>query len=248
MEVNGQKTALVTGSSRGIGRAIALRLSDDGYRVVINYRKSDQEAREVADILDKKGRQYLVIQADISKEKDVNRLTRTVISKYKSLDVLVNNAGINQNVTFGKMDVRQLNAILDTNLRGTISLTKSALPYLKKSRDPRVIFISSLNSFTGSHNRSAYIVAKSGILGLTKALALELSPKILVNAVVPGYIKTNMLKSFLSESPAQKLEKIPLGRFGEPEEIASVVSFLCSKDSTYVTGQCIHVNGGYYLG
>jgi len=243
------RTALITGAATGIGRATVLRLARDGFRVVVNYKDSQtqKEVFSLAKILRQKDVEYLVIKADISKQERVKKMMDKIIKEFKSLDVVINNAGINQTQPFERLNLKDFDKVLETNLRGAILVTKYALPYLKKSPHPRIIFISSLNSFTGSPKRPAYVVSKSGILGITKALALELAPKILVNAVAPGYINTEMLKKFSSEPLNKKVKKIPLKRFGEPEEVANVISFLCSEDASYITGQCIHVNGGLFF-
>lgn len=243
------KTALVTGGVEGIGRAVVLRLVDDGFRIAINYKdaKTKNYAELLAENLRKKNADFMIIKADISQEKQVREMMRIIKNRFGGLDVVVNNAGINQTEIFAKLDLRRFNDVLQTNLFGSVLVTKHALPLLKKSNDPRIIFISSVNSFIGSPHRAAYIVSKSGILGLSRALAAELAPKILVNTVVPGYIDTKMFHKFSRGPVGEKIKKIPLGRIGRPEEVASVVSFLCSQDASYITGQCIHVNGGLYF-
>lgn len=241
------RTALVTGSSQGIGRAIVLRLADEGYNVVINYKKSRQEAVKLARLLDTKQKPYLVVEADITSKKQVKNMISKIIKKFQGLDIVVNNAGINQNTPFEKIKEEEFDNILNTNFKGAFFVTKYALPYLQKSKDARIIFLSSTNSFTGSPSRAIYSASKSSLLGLTKTLALELAPNILVNAIVPGYIETKMLMQYSSKPRREKLKGIPLKRFGKPEDIANAVAFLCSKDSSYITGQCLHVNGGYFL-
>ena len=141
----------------------------------------------------------------------------------------------------------EVDHIFNTNFKGAFLITKHALPHLQKSKDARIIFLASTNSFTGSPKRAIYAASKSSLLGLTKTLALELAPNILVNAVVPGYIETRMLIQYSSKPRNEKLKAIPLNRFGKPEDVANAVAFLCSKDSSYITGQCLHVNGGYFL-
>ncbi len=243
-----KKTALITGGVTGIGRAAVLRLSDDGFRVIINYKGSEniEDIHFLNEILKRKDKEYLFIKADITKEIEIKNMINKVIKKFKRLDVLVNNAGINQTQSFQKLKLKDFDKILETNLRGAVLVTKYALPLLRKSKEPKIIFISSINSFLGSISRSSYIVSKSGILGLTKALALELAPKILVNTIVPGYINTQMLK-FGREPLNKKIKRIPLKRLGKSEEVAGLVSFLCSSDSSYITGQSIHINGGLFL-
>lgn len=243
------KTALVTGGAEGIGRAVVLRLAEDGYAVVVNYKdaKTRRQAVALGAELKKKKREHLIFRADITKENEVKALFAKIKDKYGLLGALVNNAGINQTESFELLNFNNFDKIIDTNLRGAMLVTKYSLPLLKKSSAPRIIFISSVNSFIGSPHRASYVVSKSGIVGLTRALAVELAPKILVNAVVPGYIDTNMFWKFSRGPLKEKIKRIPLQRLGKPEEVASVVSFLCSHDAPYITGQSIHVNGGLYL-
>lgn len=244
-----KRTALVTGGVEGIGRAVVLRLVEDGFRVAVNYRDAGtkKQALSVARILESKNKEFMFIQADIANEKEVQKMLDEVGNRLGRLDVVINNAGINLTQGFRDASTGDLDRVFGVNMWGAIWVTKYSLPLLQKAVSPRIIFISSVNSFVGSVNRSAYITSKSAILGLSKALALELAPKILVNAVAPGYINTSMLKKFSKEPLSKKLQRIPLKRFGRPEEVASVISFLCSADSSYITGQCIHVNGGMFL-
>jgi 3-oxoacyl-[acyl-carrier protein] reductase len=242
-------TALITGSSRGIGRATALRLASDGFNIVINYhsKESRNKVASLENILKNQRRKYLTIQADISKESEVRMMIAKIEKKFGSLDVLVNNAGINQNQSIELLNSRDSKKIMDTNLLGPILATKYSLPILRKSKNPRVIFISSTNFFCGSSEKLAYTVSKGGVVALARCLALELAPKIMVNTIVPGYINTSMIKKLGSKSLKERAKEIPLKRIGKPEEIASVVSFLCSDDASYITGQCLHINGGLFF-
>lgn len=240
------KVALITGGAGGIGGAITERLAEDGFSVVLNYNKSEKQAKKIARKLRQQGKHCLPIKADITNETAVTKMIKKTIATFKSLDVLVNNAGINRTQSFEEMTWPDYEELLDTNLRGAIIVTKQALPYLNKSKTAKIIFIASDNAFIGSSRRLAYVVSKSGILGLVKALTLELSPNILVNGIAPGYIETRMTK-FSKNELKEKLKKIPLKRLGKPEEVASLVSFLVSDDNTYMTGQVIHINGGLFL-
>ena len=242
------KTALITGASSGIGRAIAARLASDGFFVAINFKdkKTEKSALSLKRELAAKNAPCLLLMGDITKEKDVVRMTKIVKKTRGKIDVLVNNAGINLTQNFARFKEKDFRNVFETNIFGAAIVTRNFLSLLRAS-SARIIFISSSNVFIGSKNRAAYAASKSAIVGLARALALELAPKILVNTIVPGYIDTNMLRRFGRGASFSKLEKIPLKRFGKPEEVAGAVSFLCSDDSAYITGQCLHVNGGLYL-
>lgn len=243
------KTALVTGGAEGIGKAVVLRLAEDGYAVVVNYKdaKTKNSARALEREIKERNVDFIFAQADIAKEQEVRGMMRKIRKTFGKLDVVINNAGVNQTESFEKLNLRNFDNVMRTNLIGAMLVTKYSLPLLKKSPASRIIFISSINSFIGSPHRVSYVVSKSGILGLSKALAVELAPKVLVNTVVPGYIDTNMLWKFSNGPVAEKTRRILLQRLGKPEEVAGVISFLCSRDASYITGQSIHVNGGLYL-
>ncbi len=246
---NSERTALITGGITGIGRAITSRLARDGFSLAINYKGSEKNSfiRSLRKELEFHNVKYVLIKADISKILEVERMIKIVEKNFGKVDALINNAGINQNQNFSNLDFSNFDKILDVNLRGAVMITKYTLPLFEKALLPRIIFISSVNAFVGSAARVAYTVSKSGLLGLTKALALELAPKVLVNSIVPGYIDTDMFRRFKSENPYTKIKRIPLKRIGLPEDVAGAASFLCSPDSSYITGQCIHVNGGLFL-
>lgn len=242
-------TALITGASTGIGRAIAQRLAEDGFRVLVNYKhsSSDRLALSFASALREKKRECFLIRADVSKESEVKKMMEAVQKKFGILDVVVNNAGINQTKQFNRTRLTDFKDVVDVNLYGGILVVSHALPMLKKAKSPRVIFISSATAFLGSKNRSAYVVSKSALLGLHRALALDLAPQILVNSVVPGYVDTELFRKSNRRPVSEKIARIPLRRIGKPEDIAGAVSFLCSKHASYITGQSIHVNGGLFF-
>lgn len=244
------KTVLITGASSGIGRAVAIRLAEDGFFVAINFKdkKNEKAALLLVNDLKEKNMPHIAIQGDIAREKDVVQMLKLIKKTCGKIDVIINNAGINLTQNLSRFKEKDFRNVLETNLFGATIVTKNFLPLLYSSPSPRIIFISSSNVFIGSKDRTAYVVSKSAIIGFARALALELAPKILVNTIVPGYIDTNMLRRFGQGASLNKLEKIPLKRFGKPEEVASTISFLCSDDASYITGQCIHVNGGLYLG
>lgn len=244
-----RKTALVTGGARGIGKAIVQELANNDFAVIINYNKSRKPAAALERLLIKQNKECFFVKADISKRAEVEKMTRAIKRRFKSLDALINNAGIiydKKDQKLENLNWEEYENTLNTNLTGALMTTKSLLPLLKKSRHPRVVFIASSLAFIGSRRRFAYVVSKAGIVGAVRALAMEMAPDILVNAAVPGYIKTRMA-NFSKKELAEKLKKIPLKRLGTPEETAKLVSFLASPQNTYITGQCIHINGGLFF-
>lgn len=241
-----KKIALITGATTGIGRATALRLARDGFAIIVNYLNQGKEIHETEQELKKLKATYHCIQADITREKDVHKMFKVIQKTFGIIDVLVNNAGINQTKSFTNLKPSDVQKIMDVNLLGAFTVTSTTLPLMRRSASPRIIFISSLNSFVGSKNRSVYSASKSALLGLSRALSIELAPQFLVNTIAPGYIDTDMLKKFSQKPLSEKVKRIPLQRFGSPEEVADLVTFLASDKSSYITGQCIHINGGLY--
>ena len=242
-----RKVALITGGAGVIGSQIVKRLAADGFDVVINYLTSERRAMHLAEELKRFGGQYIPIRADISDSRQVKEMMGLVSAQLKGIDVLVHSAAVNRAQTFDKIDIDDFDQVMNINVGGTMRVMKYALPLFSKVRGGRVVFIASTTPFRGSPNKSAYTTSKAALVGLTRSLAIEFAPRILVNAVAPGYIDTPMFRSLQSESLASRLAKIPLDRIGKPHEVASVVSFLCSGDSKYITGQCIHVNGGAFF-
>lgn len=243
-----RRVALVTGGAIGIGRAVAQRLARDGFSVVVNFRSSKQEAHKLEAELKSLGVESFFIQTDISQENSVKQMIATLKRRFNRLDAIVHNAGVNIPEGIQQSSVKDFDTVLATNLRGPMLVTKYALPLLKKSSFASLVFISTINVFRGSPEKLAYMTSKAGIIGLGRSLAVDLAPQIRSNIVVPGSIDTEMFRRLKSEPVAKRIKKIPLARIGDPEEIASVVAFLCSKDSSYITGQCIHVNGGAFFG
>ncbi|HEX9440861.1 MAG TPA: 3-oxoacyl-[acyl-carrier-protein] reductase [Roseiflexaceae bacterium] len=242
------KIALVTGGSRGIGRAIATTLADAGATVVVNYKGNHTAADEVVRAIAAADGQATATQADISKPEDVERLFKDVLERYGKLDILVNNAGITRDTLLLRMKEDDFDAVLQTNLRGVYLCTKAALRPMTKARGGRIINITSVVGLMGNAGQSNYAAAKAGIIGFTKSAAREMASRnITINAVAPGYIETE-LTGVLSESMrAAILENIPLGRLGMPQDVANLVCFLASDAAAYITGQTLTVDGGMVM-
>lgn len=243
-------TALVTGGTRGIGQAIVKQLVQDGFFVIINYPRASENTQKVKLQFKKVSSQVCFLEADVSNEKAVKRMFKIIKKDFKIIDVVINNAGIINNIrdeTIENISLPALHCLVDVNLYGGVHILREALPLMKKSRRGRVVFINSALSFVGSSRRFGYIASKTANVGVVRALVHELAPwNICVNAVVPGYIRTRM-SNFKGKVLKAKLQKIPLRRLGNPKEVADLVSFLCSTESNYITGQHIHINGGLYL-
>lgn len=247
MKLEGKK-ALVTGASRGIGRAIALALAAEGADVVINYAGNEAAAKAVAQEVEALGRKALVVQADISSNAAATSLVEQAVKAFGRLDILVNNAGITRDGLLMRMKEEDWDAVLTTNLKGVFNCTKAAVKYMMKQRSGHIVSISSVVGITGNAGQANYAAAKAGVIGFTKAVAKEVASRgINVNAVAPGFIKTDMTK-VLSEKVVAGMESaIPLRRLGEPTDIAKAVVFLASDDANYITGQTLHVDGGMVM-
>jgi 3-oxoacyl-[acyl-carrier protein] reductase len=242
------KTALVTGSSRGIGKATAITLAKNGCNVIINYVHEKEKAKEVACKIKDMGSEAVPIQADVSKMGEIRRLREKIRENFKGIDILVNNAGIHQHVKSWEMDPSDWRKIIDVNLTGVFLCCRIFLPDLIKKKQGRIINISSVVAHSGTDHECHYASSKSGLLGLTRSFALELAPyNITVNAIAPGYIETDMT-SFSNEKERLKIHRIiPLRRLGTPEEIADTVCFLASDLAGYITGETVNINGGLYF-
>jgi len=247
MNLNG-KVALVTGASRGIGREIALELARSGANVVVNYAGNEKLALEVVSEIQSLGRESFAIRADVANSDDVQNMINETISRFGALHILVNNAGITRDNLLMRLKEDDWDAVLDTNLKGAFLTIKAASRQMMKQRTGRIINITSVVGFSGNGGQTNYSAAKAGLVGLTKSTAKELASRnITVNCVAPGFITTDMTDQ-LSDEIKQELQKqIPLARLGEPKDIAKAVAFLASDDSSYITGQTIHVNGGMYM-
>ncbi len=242
------RVALVTGGSRGIGRAIALRLAEEGCDVAVNYLASSAAADEVAGIIKGMGRRALAVKADVALPDEGESMVILAEEELGPIDILVNNAGIHKHHRSWEMSVEDWQRIIDVNLTGAYLTTRLLGPRMAQRGWGRVINISSVVAMSGTDHEAHYAASKAGMHGLTKSTALELSPRgVTVNAVAPGWIRTDMTGDATEEEMAEARREIPLGRIGEPEEIASVVAYLASPDASYVTGQVLHVNGGMGL-
>lgn len=242
------KNALVTGSSRGIGRAIALELGRLGANVAVNYAGNEAKAQEVVDELEKMGVKAIKIQADVTDEEAVKKMVKEVIQTFGSLEILVNNAGITRDNLLMRMKEEEFDEVIDTNLKGAFLCTKAVVRQMMRQKYGRIINIASIVGISGNPGQANYVAAKAGLIGLTKSNAKELASRnILVNAVAPGFITTDMTDELSDEQKEAIFRLIPLERFGEPEDVANVVGFLASDKAKYITGQTIHVDGGMVM-
>ena len=242
------KVAIVTGASRGIGAAIAVKLAREGAKVVVNYHKNSEKAEEVVKKIKSSGSEAIAIKADVSDFSQVEKMVKQVVDTYGKIDILVNNAGTLRDRTLKNMTKEEWQEVIDVNLTGVFNCTKLALPYIMKSNAGRIIHISSIVGQIGNFGQSNYAASKAGIIGFTRAVARETAKyNVTVNAVSPGFIKTSIVETIPKEIRENILRMVPLGRAGEPEEVANTVIFLASDDSSYITGQVINVNGGLYM-
>ncbi|MCF6094362.1 3-oxoacyl-[acyl-carrier-protein] reductase [Microaerobacter geothermalis] len=242
------KVALVTGGSRGIGRAIALALAQEGANVLVNYAGNQQAAEEVVKEIESLGRKSISIQANISDSDQVQKMVDQAVQTFGRLDILVNNAGITRDNLLIRMKEEEWDQVLDTNLKGVFLTSKAAAKPMMKQRYGKIINISSVVGVLGNPGQANYVAAKAGVIGLTKTLARELASRnITVNAVAPGFIETDMTAKLGEEVRKNLLSQIPLNRLGQPDDIAQVVLFLCSDKSNYITGQTLHVDGGMVM-
>ena len=242
------KVALITGGTRGIGKQIALILAKEGYNIAINYREENEDVKNTKKEIEENNVKCLMVQGDVSKFEDCEKFTKQIIEEFGNIDVLVNNAGITRDTLLMRMQKEDFEKVIDTNLVGTFNVTKNVISYMIKARTGRIINISSVVGISGNAGQTNYAASKAGIIGFTKSLAKEVASRnILVNAVAPGFIQTSMT-DVLKDEIKQEIEKaIPLKRIGSPEDVANVVKFLVSSDSSYITGQVLHVDGGMLM-
>ena len=242
------KVALVTGASRGIGKAIAIHLAANGAKVAVNYSSSESSAIEIAEIIKKNGGTAEIFKARVNVESEVEEMFTAIEKSLGVVDILVNNAGITKDNLLMRMKTEEWDSVIDVNLKGTFLCTRRAVKGMMKNRYGKIINISSVVGFAGNAGQFNYSATKAGVIGMTKSAALELASRgIRVNAVAPGFIETDMTASLTDEVKAAYLEKIPLKSLGKPEDIANAVAYLASPLSDYMTGQTLHLNGGMYL-
>ncbi|UFJ42075.1 3-oxoacyl-[acyl-carrier-protein] reductase [Brevibacillus humidisoli] len=242
------KVALVTGASRGIGRAIALSLAEAGADVVVNYAGSEAAAQETVDQIKSLGRSSIKVRANVASAEEVNEMFRTALDQFGRIDILVNNAGITRDNLLMRMKEEEWDEVIATNLKGVFNCIKAATRPMMKQRAGRIINITSVVGVLGNPGQANYVAAKAGVIGLTKTTARELASRnITVNAVAPGFIETDMTDKLGDELKTDMLRQIPLARFGQVDDIAQVVRFLASDAAGYMTGQTLHVDGGMYM-
>ncbi|MCI0844233.1 MAG: 3-oxoacyl-[acyl-carrier-protein] reductase [Chloroflexi bacterium] len=242
------RTALVTGGSRGIGRAIALALAKEGADVAINYQSNDAAAAEAVEEIKQLGRQAVMAKADVADPFDTHQMAQAVLEEFGHIDILVNNAGVTSDKSFIKMDHATWRKVLAINLDGVFNCTKACIDQMVDQNYGRIVNITSVIGQIGNFGQANYAASKAGVAAMTKSLAKELASKgITVNAVAPGFIETEMVLAIPEKAQAKLLNQIPLRRFGKAEEVAQMVVFLCSSDGDYVTGAELEVNGGLFM-
>ncbi|MCY7492730.1 3-oxoacyl-[acyl-carrier-protein] reductase [Bacillus safensis] len=242
------KTAVVTGASRGIGRSIAIDLAKSGANVVVNYSGNEAKANEVVDEIKALGQQAFAVKADVSNTEEVQAMMKQAIDTFGSIDILVNNAGITKDNLLMRMKENEWDDVININLKGVFNCTKAVTRQMMKQRSGRIINLASVVGVCGNPGQANYVAAKAGVIGLTKTTAKELATRhITVNAVAPGFISTDMTDKLDENVQTEMLKQIPLARFGAPEDISNVVVFLASEGAGYITGQTIQVDGGMVM-
>lgn len=242
------KVAFITGATRGIGRQIAITLAKEGFDIAINYRKENEDLIETKKMVEDQKVKCFTVQGDVSSFEDSERMVKDSIEEFNHIDILVNNAGITKDMLLMRMKKEDFESVIGVNLVGTFNITKNVIPYMMKNRSGRIINISSVVGISGNAGQTNYSASKAGIIGFTKSLAKEVgSRNILVNAVAPGFIETQMTDVLKEEVKEEISKTIPLKRMGTVEDVANVVKFLASKDSSYITGQVINIDGGMLM-
>jgi len=241
------RVALVTGASRGIGRAVAVELARAGARVAVNYAASEEAAREVVKAIEELGGQAIPVKFDVSDPEEVSRGIKEVEDALGGIEILVNNAGITRDGLLARMKEEDWERVLSVNLRGAFLVTRAVLPGMMKRRWGRIVNISSVVAFSGNPGQTNYAASKAGLVGFSRSLALEVARRgITVNVVAPGFIETDMTAALPEKAREALLSRVPMGRAGTPEEVAHAVVFLASEKASYITGTVLHVNGGLW--
>ena len=247
MQLEG-KVALVTGASRGIGRAVAIRLAKSGAKIAVNYAGNQAAAEEVKQIIEQNGGEAILVQADISNAESVDAMVAAVMEAFGRIDILVNNAGITRDTLLMRMKEADWNAVIQTNLTGVFYVTKAVSKIMMKQRYGKIVNMSSVVGLMGNAGQANYAAAKAGVIGFTKSMAKELAARnITVNAIAPGFIATDMTAVLSDKVNEDLATKIPMGRLGEADDIASAVLFLVSDSASYITGQTLNVDGGMVM-
>lgn len=242
------KCAIITGASRGLGKAIALKFASLGANIVLNYRSSEKEAIEVENEIKGLGVEVLSVKGDISKLNEVENLVSVAKERFGNVDIIVNNAGITKDTLILRMKEEDFDSVIDVNLKGVFNCLKAITPIMVKQKHGKIINISSVVGISGNAGQVNYAASKAGIIGMTKSLAKEVGSRgINVNAVAPGFIETDMTNALGDKFKEEAKKNIPLKRLGKPEDVANVVAFLASESSDYVTGQVIQVDGGMLM-
>jgi 3-oxoacyl-[acyl-carrier protein] reductase len=242
------KFALVTGASRGIGREIALELARQGANIAVNFAGSETKANEVVDEIKALGRDAFTVKCNVANSEEVTEMVKATVERFGRLDILVNNAGITRDNLLMRMKEEEWDDVINTNLKGVFLCTKAVTRQMMKQRVGRIINIASVVGVSGNPGQANYVAAKAGVIGLTKTTAKELASRnITVNTIAPGFITTDMTDQLSEEVKAEMLKQIPLARLGEPKDIAKITAFIASDDSSYITGQTLHVNGGMVM-
>jgi 3-oxoacyl-[acyl-carrier protein] reductase len=240
------RTALITGASRGIGRATAIRLARDGARIAVNYKGNAQAAEETKRLVEQAGSSAALVQGDVSIDADAERVVKEAIAFAEGkLDILVNNAGTTRDDLLIRMTAEAWDTVLDLNLRGAFLVTKAAMRPMMKQRFGRVVNVSSVAGVAGNAGQANYASAKAGLIGFTKTVAREMASRnITCNAVAPGFVPTDLTNSLLGQMQETILKQIPLGRFGTVDDVANAIAFLVSEEAAYITGQVLQIDGG----
>lgn len=243
-----KKNVLITGGTRGIGKAIALKFAQEGYNLIINYVSDRTDIKKLEEEFIKYNVDVLFIKADVSNFEECKKMVDKSIEKFETIDVLINNAGITKDNLLLRMSVEDFEQVIDINLKGTFNVTKNVVPYMMKKRKGKIVNLASVVGISGNAGQCNYAASKSGIIGFTKSIAKELASRnILVNCVAPGFIDTDMT-SILNDNVKENINsQIPLKRMGKSEEIANSVYFLAGEENTYITGQVLNVDGGMLM-